>query len=122
MTYQFSQTNTSTALVAGDGTAAMTQVVTQLSIVAISLPISVTPCVFSPIHLDLAGSASSTGLDLEDREFTVPPTTDSCGGFASAINSQLATSDNSIALHLAGDFTPPSGEDNDKIFVDGFDG
>lgn len=120
VTYQFSQTNTSTALVASDGTAAMTQVVTQLSIVSTSLPVTVTPCVFSPINLDLAGSASSTGLDLEDREFTVPPTANSCGGFATQINNGLAGNSNSIAPHLAGNFTPPA--DNDKIFIDGFDG
>jgi len=122
VTYTFNQTNTSTALVAGDGTAAMTQVLAQLSIVSTTLPLPVTPCRFGPIELDLAGSASSLGLDLEDRAFTVPPTTDSCGGFASQINPQLAGDDNSIAMHLAGDFTPPSGDDNDKIFIDGFDG
>ena len=120
VTYQLTQTNTSTALVANDGTAAMTQVVTQLAIVSTTLPLSVTPCRFGPIALDLAGSGSSAGLDLEDRAFTVPPTTDSCGGFAGQINPQLAGSNNSIAPHLDGDFTPPA--DNDKIFIDGFDG
>jgi len=117
--YQFTQTNTSTALVASDGTAAMSQVVARLSILSTSLPISVTPCGFGPIGLDLTGSGSAAGLDLEDRSFTVPPTTDSCGGFKDQINDQLATSDNSIAPHFVGDFTPPP---SDKIFFDGFDG
>lgn len=117
--YQLSQTNTSTALVASDGTAAMTQVDAKIEIVSTTLPISVVPCRFSPILLDLAGTGSTTGLDLEDRSFTVPPTTDSCGGFKSQINSQLAGSNNSIAPHLDGDFTPPDA--NDKIFIDGFD-
>jgi len=120
--YQFSQTNTSTALVAGDGTAAMTQVAAKIEIISTSLPLTVTPCRFGPIPLDLAGTGAATGLDLEDRSFTVPPTTDSCGNFRDVINSQLAGSDNSIAVHLAGDFTPPPGDDNDTIFVDGFDG
>lgn len=120
VTYQLSQTNTSTALVASDGTAAMTQVDAKIEIISTSLPISVVPCRFGPIPLDLAGTASATGLDLEDRSFTVPPTTDNCGGFKSQINSQLAGSNNSIAPHLDGDFTPPSA-DNDKIFINGFD-
>jgi len=120
VTYQFTQTNTSTALVASDGTAAMTLVVARLSIVSTSPFLPITPCGFSPIGLDLTGTGSAAGLDLEDRSFTVPPTTDACGGFANQINSQLATSDNSIAPHLDGDFTPPV-VDNDKIFIDGFD-
>jgi hypothetical protein len=118
--YQLTQTNTSTALVAGDGTAAMTQVVMQLEVVSTLPPLPVTPCRFGPIDLDLAGSASSAGLDLEDRSFTVPPTTDFCGGFASQINSQLAGNDNGIAPHLDGDFTPPANA-GDKIFINGFD-
>lgn len=122
VTYQLTQTNTSTALVASDGTAAMTAVSMRLSVVSTSLPLPVTPCAFEPIALDLTGTGSAAGLDLEDRSFTVPPTANSCGGLASTINAQIAGNNNSIQLHLAGDFTPPSGDDDDKIFVDGFDG
>ena len=120
VSYQFSQTNTSSAAVAADGVAAMTGVTASLSIVSTSLPINVTPCVFAPIDLDLAGTGSAAGLDLADAAFTVPPTSSPCGGFASQINAGLAGSNNSIAVHLAGDFTPPVPDDT--IFVDGFDG
>lgn len=119
ITYKFTQTNTSTALVATDGVAAMSQVLGQLEIISTSLPLTVTPCRFAPIALDLTGTGSSVSLDLEDRQFTVPPTADECGGFASQINAELAGNSNSIAPSLAGDFTPPS--DTDKIFVDGFE-
>ncbi len=121
VTYQFSQTNTSSAAVAADGVAAMTAVTASLSIVSTSLPLTVTPCVFAPIDLELAGTGSAAGLDLADAAFEVPPTSSPCGGFAGQINSGLAGSNNSIALHLAGDFTPPV-PDDDTIFVDGFDG
>ncbi|HEU4665981.1 MAG TPA: hypothetical protein VFS55_18270, partial [Dokdonella sp.] len=119
--YQFSQTNTSTAAVAGDGVAAMTTVHAKLEILSTSLPLSVTPCVFEPIDLDLVGTGTVAGLDLADAVFSVPPTQSSCGGFASQINSGLAGSNNSIELLIEGDFTPPSGS-SDIIFDDGFDG
>ena len=119
VTYQVTQLNTSTAQVAGDGVAAMTAVQLELAIVSTSLPVPVTPCRFSPITLDLAGIGTSSALSLEDPAFSVPPTADSCGGFASQINSQLATSNNSIAPVLTGDFTPPP--DTDTIFADGFE-
>lgn len=119
--YQFSQTNTSTAAVAADGVAAMTVVHAKLEILSTSLPVPVTPCVFEPIDLDLSGSGSVAGLDLADAAFTVPPTQSSCGGFASQINAGLAGSNNSVALLVAGDFTPPAGT-SDLVFADGFDG
>jgi hypothetical protein len=119
--YQFSQTNTSTAVVASDGVAAMSVLTASLSIVSTSLPLTVTPCVFQPIELDLAGTGSAAGLDLSDAAFTVPPTSSSCGGFADQINGALAGSNNSLDVHIAGNFTPPMPED-DTIFIDGFDG
>ncbi|MGN6518014.1 MAG: hypothetical protein ACTHK2_01155 [Dokdonella sp.] len=119
--YRFSQTNTASAAVAADGVAVMTLVHAKLEILSTSLPLPVTPCVFEPIALDLAGTGSASGLDLADASFTVPPTASSCGGFASQINSGLAGSNNSLTLQIAGDFTPPA-PDDDTIFVDGFDG
>ena len=122
VTYRLTQNAPSSAQVASDGVAAMTPVAMTLSVlwVAFPIPISTAPCNFTPIDLDLAGTGAAGGLDLEDREFSVPPTTDSCAGYASQINGALTGSSNSITLHLAGDFTPPP--DTDKIFIDGFDG
>ncbi|MBX3701187.1 MAG: hypothetical protein KF903_09345 [Dokdonella sp.] len=121
--YQLSQNAPSSAQVASDGVAAMTPVAMTLSVLRIDrpLPIATEPCHFSPINLELDGTGAASGLDLEDRAFTVPQTTDPCGGFASQINAALVGNSNSITVHLAGDFTPPAG-DTDKIFVDGFDG
>ncbi len=120
VSYLLTQLNTSTAQVAADGTAAMTMLQLKLSILATSLPFSVAPCNFQPIEVALDGVGDSNGLALEDRSFDVPPTLDSCGGFAAQINGALVGSSNSITLTLAGDFTPPGNAD--KIFVDGFDG
>lgn len=122
VTYQLSQADPAGALVASDGVAAMEPVAMTLAIlwIAVPVPIGTDPCHFTPIDLDLSGSGGPGGLELEDRAFTVPPTTDACGGFASQINAALAGNSNSITLQLAGDFTPPAG-DPDKIFVDGFD-
>ncbi|TCO38850.1 hypothetical protein [Dokdonella fugitiva] len=118
--YRFSQTNTSSAAVAADGVAAMTVVHAKLQILSTSPPLPVTPCVFEPIDLELAGTGSASGLDLADASFTVPPTASSCGGFASQINAALAGSNNSLTVHISGNFTPPM-PDDDTIFADGFD-
>ena len=124
VTYQLSQTNTSTGQVATDGVAALTQA--QLKLKAISAVVGVIPisfgnsCIFQPITVDLAGTGSASGLDLSDSSFTIPQvgSTD-CGGFGSQVNTGIAGSNNSLVMHLAGDFTPPSG--NDLIFKNGFD-
>ena len=121
VTYQLSQTNTSTALIAPDGIAAMSAVQAKLQIISTSLPISITPCVFEPIPLEFAGTGSSAGLDLADAAFTIPPApVGNCGLVRDQINNAIAGSNNSMQVQLAGDFTPPPA--NDTIFVNGFDG
>lgn len=120
VTYLLSQTDTSNGQVAIDGIAALTPVSAKLEVLAVSLPVSVIPCAFSPIDLDLTGTASAAGLDLADDGFTIPPApTGNCGAFASQINAAIAGSNNSMQVHLAGDFTPPA--DADLIFRNGFD-
>lgn len=124
VTYQLSQTNTSTGLVANDGVAMLTQA--QLKLKAISAVVGVVPvafgnsCIFQPINVDLAGTGAASGLDLSQTGFTIPQVgaTD-CSGFGSQVNSGLAGSNNNILMHMAGDFTPPSA--NDTIFANGFE-
>lgn len=123
VTYLLSQTNTSSGQIGADGTAAFSAVSMKLEVQQVRVggfPVDVGTCVFQPIDLDLAGTASAAGLDLADASFTVPPVGASdCGGYASQINAALAGSNNRIDVHLAGDFTPPA--DNDTIFADGFE-
>jgi hypothetical protein len=124
VTYQLSQTNTSSGQVAGDGVAALTQA--QLKLQAISALVGFIPisfgntCIFQPVNVDLTGIGALTGLDLVDDSFTIAAVGASdCGGYGSQVNAGIAGSNNSIQVHLAGDFTPPS--PNDTIFENGFD-
>lgn len=124
VTYQLSQINTSTGQVDTAGIAALTQATMQLAVLSATLggiPISVGTCVFEPIDLFLVGTGSVAGLDVTDPAFTIPSVeaTD-CGGYGAQINAAVAGSNNAIALHLAGDFTPPAG-DPDFVFEDGFE-
>ncbi|MBO9663744.1 hypothetical protein [Dokdonella sp.] len=121
--YQLSQTGQSSGQVAADGVAALTAATLRLQVISASSPlgpINVGTCVLEPIIVALAGTGSSSGLQLSDPGFTIPPVgaTD-CGGFGSQINQAIAGDDNSIDLLMAGDFAPPS--DQDTIFVDGFE-
>ncbi|MFI4953915.1 MAG: hypothetical protein ACHP7M_12310 [Burkholderiales bacterium] len=124
VTYQLSQTNTSTGQVAGDGVAALTQA--QLKLKAISALVGFVPisfgetCIFQPIDLALAGSGAASGLDLADTGFTIPQVAPTdCGGWGSQINNGIAGTNNSLQTHWTGNFTPPTG--NDLIFANGFD-
>jgi hypothetical protein len=76
-------------------------------------------CIFQPINVDLAGTGAVAGLDLSDDAFTIPQVgaTD-CAGYGGQVNSGIAGSNNSLQVHLDGDFTPPT---NDTIFANGFD-
>lgn len=122
--YQLSQTNASTGEVASDGVAALTVAHMKLQIVSAFaggvVPIPLGTCIFQPIDFDLSGTGSAAGLELSDAAFTIPqvgPT--DCGGFGDQINTGVAGSNNSIDIHLAGDFTPPP--EDDTIFKNGFD-
>jgi len=123
VTYQLSQTNTSTGLVAADGIAALTTASLKLNVThvtVIGIPISVGTCVFQPIDIVLAGTASASGLDLSATGFTIPAVAPSdCGGNGDQINDAIAGTNNAIEVLLDGDFTPPAG--NDTIFQDGFE-
>ncbi|MEO5560068.1 MAG: hypothetical protein ABIO49_09450 [Dokdonella sp.] len=124
VTYQLSQTNTSTGQVANDGVAALTQA--QLKLKAISALVGFIPisfgdtCIFQPINVDLAGTGAASGLDLSQSGFTIPQVgaTD-CGGYGTQVNAGIAGSSNSIQMHMDGDFTPPP--DDDTIFMNGFE-
>lgn len=124
VTYRLSQTNESTGQVAGDGVAALTQAQLKLQVLSAAIgviPIGIGTCVFEPIDVDLAGTGDASGLDLSADGFTIPQvgSTD-CGGYGDQINAGVAGSNNSLAMLVAGDFTPPSG--SDLIFANGFDG
>lgn len=122
VTYLLSQTNTSSGQVATDGIAALSATTLKLQVIAATvgvIPIDVGTCVFAPIDLVLDGTGSAAGLDLADSSFVIPqvgPT--DCGTYGSEINNAIAGSNNSMQIHLAGDFAPPV---NDTIFVNGFD-
>ncbi len=120
-TYQVTQLNTASGMVDAAGNAVMTTVKLKLhiiSVVAFGTPLPVgSTCEFSPIIWDaLGGTTDATGMDLTEASFTVPPTTDTCGGYASQINSMLTGSSGSANLQLAGDFSL-----SDGIFEDGFE-
>jgi hypothetical protein len=123
--YQLSQTNTSTGQVAPDGVAALSVAHMKLQIVSAFaggiVPIPLGTCVFQPIDFGLSGTGSATGLDLSDASFTIPAVASTdCGGFGDQINSGVAGSNNSLDVHIAGNFTPPTPED-DTIFENGFE-
>lgn len=124
VTYQLSQTNTSSGQVAIDGVAAMTQA--HLKLKAISAVVGFIPisfgetCIFQPIDVDLAGTGSASGLDLSDNGFAIPTVAPTdCNNYGSQVNSGLTGSNNSLQMHMAGNFTPPP--NNDTIFKNGFD-
>ena len=122
VTYQLSQTNTSTGQVVAGGAAGLTNAAMELDVLSITIsgiPVAVGTCVFQPIDLALSGTGAATGLDLVDTGYTIPPVaaTD-CGDYGSYIDNALAGSNNTIQVQLAGDFTPPAG---DTIFENGFD-
>ncbi|HEY0231122.1 MAG TPA: hypothetical protein VGC55_07715 [Dokdonella sp.] len=123
VTYTLSQTNTSTGLVAPDGTAALTNASLKLNVTHVTIsgiPISVGTCVFQPIDIALAGTGSATGLDLAETGFTIPEVAPTdCGGNGDQINQAIAGTNNAIEVVMAGDFAPPA--DSDTIFADGFE-
>jgi hypothetical protein len=125
VTYQITQTNTSTGQVAEDGIAALTQA--HLKLKAISAVIGVIPisfgetCIFDPINVDLAGTGDASGLDLSDEGFVIPTVAPTdCNNLGNQVNDGLAGSDNTLDVHIAGNFTPPTPED-DTIFENGFE-
>lgn len=123
-TYVLTQTNSSSGEVWSDATAALTPSSLMLTVVSVTVggfPFPIGTCVLGPIELELAGTASSTGLSLSDDGFTIPEVAPTdCSNQGDTINSAIAGSNNQAALALAGDFTPPA--DNDTIFENGFDG
>lgn len=109
VTYRLVQTNTSMAEVAPDGVAAMTRVLARLELLGTTLPLTVTPCAFGPIAIDLAGQGSADGLDLEAASFVIPPAApDQCGAFGERLNAIVATANNRLQLHVAGNFSLPA--------------
>lgn len=118
--YQLSQIDTSTAQVGNDGVAAFSTVTLKLKVISVS-GLTISNCEFTPIVVDLTGTASNVELDVDDRSFDIPPVAPTaCSGQGIHINGYLAGSSNSIGIVLAGDFTPPA-DANDKIFINGFD-
>lgn len=131
VTYQFSQTNTSIALVSSTGMAVLTPANMRLKVLSATydlgigigpIPISVgSNCVFEPIHWsNLWGAATATGIELMQAAFTVPATQGNCGGYATRINDALQGNNNSIELLIAGTFALPASGDSDLIFFNGF--
>lgn len=123
VTWQLAQIGQSSGQIAADGVAALTPAILRLQVISASGPlgpIGVGTCVLEPIEVALGGTGSPAGLDLSDAGFTIPPVGASdCGGFGSQINAAIAGDDNSIAVRIIGDFTPPPGDD--AIFADGFE-
>ena len=109
ITYRLVQTNTSMAEVARDGVAAMTRVLARIELLDTTLPLTVIPCAFGPIAIDLAGGGSASGLDLETASFAIPPAAPGqCGAVGARLNALVATANNRLRVHVAGDFSPPA--------------
>lgn len=125
LSYRFIQSEPASALVDADGNAAFTPVRLKLHVVSAesntgrSYAVGST-CDFGPVVWDsLAGTASAAGIDLQAVRFSVSDTQDACGGHAGILDTMLAANDNSVSLHLDGDFTPPTL--SDRVFLDGFE-
>ncbi len=120
LTYQLSQTNSSTGLVDGSGVAALSNAAFSVRLINGTyngFPVTFgASCIFAPINMALTGTATATGLDLAESGFTIPQTTDNCNNFAALMNPAVSGSSNAIQLHIDGDFAPP-----DTIFADGFE-
>lgn len=118
-TYVLSQTNTSSGEVWSDSTAALTPsdlVITVTHLTISGLPIDLGTCVVGPTTLELAGTASVTGLALAYDGFVIPPVdANDCADYGDQINDALAGTNNQGEFDIAGDFTP------DTVFADGFD-
>ncbi len=67
--YQLTQDNTSSGLVGGDSTVALTETNLTLTILSAG-PFPIGTCVLGPIPLELAGTASAAGLALADGSTT----------------------------------------------------
>ena len=123
VTYQLSQTNTSSGQVVADGVAALTDATMKFQVVHVTVggaPFDVGTCVFQPIDVLLTGTGSATGLDLADSGFVIPPVAPAdCNNNGTTMNNAIAGSNNSTQMHIAGNFTPPAA--NDTIFKNGFD-
>lgn len=125
VTYRFTQTNASTALVGSSGMAMLSVANMSLKVLSASyytIAIDVgTDCVFGPIRWHhLWGARTTTGLDLMQATFAVPMTQGSCNGHAQQINDALQGNDNSIELLINGNFSLPNAGASDLIFFDGF--
>ena len=123
VTYQLSQTNTSSGQVVADGVAALTDATMKLQVIHVTVGgilFGVGICVFQPIDVLLVGTGSATALDLADSGFVIPPVAPAdCGNNGTTINNAIAGSNNSMQMHIVGNFTPPAA--NDTIFKNGFD-
>lgn len=121
--YQFTQTDSSAGVVAADGVVALATArfrMEILSITANGVPYSIGQCTMQPIMVELAGTASVTGLDLVDTQFTIPPVpVGQCGIWRDSFNQAYAGDNNAMSSRVLGNFTPPSAAD--VIFKNGFD-
>lgn len=121
LTIDIGQANTSGGAVAATGAAALSDALLSLTVTSATYngaPIVVgSDCVFTPVHVALAGYGRGDGLGLSASGFDVPALGgDACNGFASAIDAVLAGSDDAVALRVEGDFAPPG-----TIFTAGFE-
>ena len=120
--YQVVQTNTSSGQVASDGVAALTNATMKLHVLSAHTPAILwnvrSSCDFEPIDVVLGGTGATSGIDLDASGFTIPAVDASaCGDHGSQLDAGLSGNQNSMKVHLEGDFTPPP----DMIFADGFD-
>ena len=72
----------------------------QLDIVRaeIGAGVDLAPCSFGPIEMELTGTLADNILTLSDPDFTIPATTDACGGLASLIDPEVASEGNTANL------------------------
>lgn len=76
----------------------------QLRLQSISLngaPINIGgECRFSPVSWGMSGNSGATTIDVSDPQFSIPTTSDACGGFQAQLNSLFSGTLNSVDWRL----------------------
>lgn len=53
-------------------------------------------CRFSPVNWTMTGAGSASSIDVSAAQFTIPPSSDACGGWAAQLNNLFGGTDNGV--------------------------